>query len=388
MAKEGLILLTDLYPRVEQSLAKKENTDLIKKTIEGYLDRNMDRLTTAGPVHRILFTDIDSAPIFTAINVEPTVIQKMLKESSIIIGKHVPIMSNPFNSACVMAIRYYMLKNNEDVVRMLLTYLTLSMYPSLHKKYFRKAEPNENIMNYTINNLSNKFKIKQLGTIYHALVDTTMVCYKTNQNKLKRCSDKDILDFVQDVKTRLNSLLRKISIEFYKNHKNGNYLNLEVDNYDDDNYREADSNTFVVERLTNTVVLKLTVEGPKTNLVTIAAKFCQVSVNELRNYVETKIVGENREDIRKLVESILFLFIFDAHNHVNEVSSNKFFAYCLEMYRKSNTTDENIIKIKKILDSWLEDLGAYKKTQRLATINDFRRALFVFMVLSIQTSSH
>ncbi|MNT90802.1 hypothetical protein D3C72_2317930 [compost metagenome] len=60
----------------------------------------------------------------------------------------------------------------------------------------------------------------------------------------------------------------------------------------------------------------------------------------------------------------------------------------MEMYRKSNTTDKNIIAVKKILDEWLHDLGTYKKTQRLATINDFRRALFTFMVFSIQTTSH
>lgn len=381
------ILLTKLYPQAERRLKERDNTVMLRKSIEGYIDRNMDKLNTLGPVHRTLFGDHDTKPVFDAIGIEPGQIVAHLKESTILIGKW-PIMNNPFNTAITLALRYYMLSHNDDMAKATLTYLTLSMYPSLHHKYFRVSVPNENIMNYTINNLSNKFKIKQLGSVYAALIDTAMVCYKTNEARLKRFTDKDVLDFIQDVKTRLNSLIRKVSNEFFDNHIKGNYMNLEVDNYDEENFRESDSNSFAVERLANSVTLKLSVQGPKLQLVQIAAKFCQVSGNELRNYTETKISGDNQEDIRKLVESILFLFIFDGQNNVKEVGTNKFFAYCLEMYRKSNTTDKNIILIKKILDSWLEDLGTYKKTQRLATINDFRRALFLFMVLSIQTSVH
>jgi len=189
-----------------------------------------------------------------------------------------------------------------------------------------------------------------------------------------------------DEKTRLNSLLKKIANEFYRNSELGKYMNLDSDNLEEENYHEADSNTFAVERLTNNVVLKLVVEGPNMRLVTVAANLCKVSVSELRNYVNTMVVSENREDIRAIVESILFLYIFDSQNTIQEVNSNKFLMYCMETYKKSNTTDKNIIRIKKILDKWLENLGTYKKTQRFATINSFRRALFLFFVLSIQTT--
>jgi hypothetical protein len=381
------IIVKELYPKVEKGLSNPDNTKMLKKAIEGYLDRNMDKLTTLGPVKQTVFTDYDQKQLYNAAEVDTATIISIVKKSKVVIGKW-PVMDNPFNSASVLAIRYYMLKNNEDMVRAMLVYFTLSMYPSTHAKYYKLSEPNENIMNYTINNLSNKYKIRQMGTTYHTLIDTTLVCYTTNKDRLKRCNDKDILDFIQDVKTRQNSFMRKIANQFYIDHKEGKYLNLEVDNYDEDNFRESDSNSYAVERLTNAVTLKLSTEGPKIQLVNIAAKFCQVSVNELRNYVENKVNGNHQADIRKLVESILFLFIFDGHHTVQEVSSDRFFVYCMEMYRKSNTTDKNIIAVKKILDDWLHDLGTYKKTQRLATINDFRRALFTFIVFSIQTTSH
>lgn len=385
MANDDRVLVTELYPLVAKGLSKKENTAHLKHGIEEFLNRNMERLTTIGPIYRIVFSDYDMGHLYKAIEVSPEEVKALINKSKVIKSQW-QIMNNPFNSAIAMAIRYYKVNKNEDMARSLLIFLTMSMYPSLHFKYF-KFEPNEQIMNYTINNLSNKFKIKQTGTMYKTLIETTMVCYNTNGDKIVSASDKDIVDFIMDEKTRLNSLIKKIANEFYANEKDKKYLNSDSDNYDEDNFHEADSNTFAVERMTNNVALKLVTDGPDMRLVTISAELCQVSKSELRNYVNTMVINDNRQDIRDITESILFLYIFDSQNTIQEVNSNKFLLYCMETYKKSNTTDENIIKIKKILDSWLEDLGTYKKTQRLATINNFRRALFLFFVLSIQKTT-
>lgn len=382
---DNKILLTELYPLVEKALSKKENTVKLKQAVNDFLDRNNEKLTTLGPIYRIIFSPEDMNKLYDAIEVNPLAIKSMIKKSSVIKGQW-QIMNNPFNSAIAMAIRYYKLKKNDEMVKVLLIYLTMSMYSSLHFKYF-KYEPNVNIMNYTINNLSNKFKIKQMGTIYHALVDTTIVSDKTNSDILERGYDKDIVDYIMAVKTRLNSLLRKLSIEFYKNEKEKRYLNVDSDSYDEDNYHEADSNMYAIERITNNVVLKLIVDGPNMKHISLSAKLCRVSVNELRNYLNTMIVSSRREEIKAIIECILFLFLFDSQNTIEDINSSKFLIYCNEIYRKSNTTDKNIIKIKKILDGWLEELGTYKKTERLATINDFRKALFIFFVASIENTS-
>lgn len=376
------VLLNNLYPLMEKGLSKKENTLKLRSAIHKYIDRNTERLTTLGPVHRTIFSEDDMRILYECAEVPPDVIKNTVNMSPTIKGQW-RIMNNIFNPTIALAIRYYTVAKDNDTVKALLIYLTLSMYPSLHYKYFRVAEPNEAIMNYTINNLSNKFKIKQTGSIYGALVSTTEVCYNTNTNKIIRCTDKDVVDFIMDEKTRLNSLIKKISNEFYKNFEAKKYMNLDSDSLDDENYHETDSNIFAVERMTNNVTLKLVVDGPNMRLVELAARICKVSVSELRNYVNSMIISDNREDIRDVVESMLYLYIYGSQNNIQEVNSNKFLMYCSDMYKKSNTTDKNIIKIKKILDKWLEDLGTYKKTQRHATINSFRKALFLFFVLSI-----
>lgn len=379
-----MYILKELYPVVEKALDKKENTIMLKNAVSDYLDRNNEKLTTIGPVYQTVFSDMDKEKLYNAIELRPEKILEVLRKSPYVKADKY-ILKNPFNTGIALAIRYYTMKNNEEMVNACLIYMALAFYPSIFHKFFQ-FEPNEQIMNYTINNLSNKFKVKQLGTIYAALIDTAQGAYKLHKPRLVKGSDKDIVGFILDVKTRLNSLMRKISVEFYKVHEKNLYLNTDYDSYEEDNYHESDSNSYAVERLTNAVVLKLVVDGPNMKIVNTAAKICQVSVSELRNYVNSIVINENREKIKQIVESILFLYLFDSQNTENDIrNNNKFLLYCLEMYKKSNTTDKNIIKIKSILDEWLEDLGTYKKTQRLATINNFRRALFLFFVITIQT---
>ena len=178
-------------------------------------------------------------------------------------------------------------------------------------------------------------------------------------------------------------MIKKIAIEFYKNHKEGNYLNTELEVNEEDQFREADSSTYLVNRLSENVSLKLIIEGPPIKLINAAAKSNQVSVNELRNHITSMVNDSHKDDIKVVVESILFLFLFNSQNKAEEINSDKFLIYCLDIYKRSNTTDENIIKIKKVLDSWLDELDVYKKTQRLATINSFRKAIYTFFVMAI-----
>jgi hypothetical protein len=375
-------ILKELYPSAEKALAKKENQAHVQKMVSDYLDKNNDKLTTLGPMFRTIFSGEDKERLFNILDITPIQIKTTINNSSYIESSWKKI-ADPFFIACVMGVRYATIKNDNDLRTSFLIYLTLALYPSLHFKYF-KFQPIENIMNYTINNLSNKYKIKQMGTMYHALLDTILVSHENEKSDIIRGYDKDFIDYVNSAQARINSMMKNIADEYYKNHKNQNYLNTEEEKNTDDEFRVVDSNIFSVDKTTNQVVLKLLVDGPNIKLIDFSAKLCSVSINELRNYINSMVVGEHREEIKTIIENILFLYLYNEQNRIEEINSNKFMMYCIELYRKSNTTDKNILKIKEILDLWLKRVDIYKKTQRLATINDFRRAIFLFFVFSIQ----
>jgi hypothetical protein len=186
------------------------------------------------------------------------------------------------------------------------------------------------------------------------------------------------------MQTRLNSFLKKICNEWNNNYKSGKYLEEEFESNEEDNYREAESTIYAVSKIIDNVSMRLIIDGPPMKIITLTANNNQVSVNEMRNYLNTMINNDNRDEIRKIIEHILMLFLYDSHHSSRDINTDEFLIYCLDTYKRSNTTDQNIVAIKKILDGWLERLDVYKKTQRVATINSFRRALFMFFVLTIQ----
>lgn len=378
------VILANIYPKVEQAFTSKETQRKFSAIVASYVDRNVNRLSTAGPSKRTLFSDMERNKVYDLIDFDPKVCKAIVKQSNYIKASW-KIVNDPFNLVMMMILRYAKLNKLDQINQLAVTYLTLSMYPSLHYKYF-KFEPNEAIMQYTINNLSNKFKVKQVGNILQALVDTTALADKTYDKNIRHANDKELTDYINAYKTRLNSLIKKIRDAFEKDYRSGNYMNTERDNEDENDFKTSDSNSLLIQRIVDQVVLKLSVNGPDSHIVDISAKMNQVSVNETRNTLNQ--LTQNKDEsvnIRALCESILYLYLFNGENHVNDLNGSKFLTFCLAVYKKSNTNDENVIKVKSILDTWIEKYSeTYRKTQRVATLNNFRRALYTFFVFTLQ----
>ena len=378
------VILANIYPKVEQAFTSKETQRNFSAIVASYVDRNVNRLSTAGPSKRTLFSDMERNKVYDLVNFDPKTCKAIVKQSNYIKASW-KIVNDPFNLVMMMILRYAKLNKLDQINQLAVTYLTLSMYPSLHYKYF-KFEPNEAIMQYTINNLSNKFKVKQVGNILQALVDTTALADKTYDKNIRHANDKELTDYINAYKTRLNSLIKKIRDAFEKDYRSGNYMNTERDNEDENDFKTSDSNSLLIQRIVDQVVLKLSVNGPDSRIVDISAKMNQVSVNETRNTLNQ--LTQNKDEsinIRALCESILYLYLFNGENHVNDLNGSKFLTFCLAVYKKSNTNDENVIKVKSILDTWIEKYSeTYRKTQRVATLNNFRRALYTFFVFTLQ----
>ena len=376
------VLLKELYPKIEKSLKDPANVKKLERIIAKFVDRNSTALSAAGPMKQIMFVDKDADEYYELVGTSATEIKAMMSKSRDIYSDK-ETAKYPFNSFMPMVVRFFAVNNNDKMAKLCTMMLMLSMYPLLYRKYF-KYDPNENIMNYTIANLSGKYTIKQAGTLLAAITETATPAYELYKKDLIEGYDITVVYFAIALRTRLNSFLKNITNEFRKNHDEGRYLNTEYEVNDGENFREANASIYEVGKIVDKTVMKLIVDGPSSKLISAAAKNNQVSVNELRNYISGMIVNEKQEEIKQVVESILYIFVIDGGHNVTEINTDKFLLYCLDVYKRSNTTDKNVIAIKKILDIWLDEAGLYKKTQRLATLNNFRRALYVYFVMSIQ----
>lgn len=378
-------LLDNIYPIIKGTLEQNpKNITVLKTAVAEYLDANMSKLSSAGPTYRTLFTDNDKRILYINTGTSPELVNRVIPMSAYIKGSWRNIIL-PFNIICALTITYAKRTNNKDLAQYMLMYLTLSMYPSLHSKYF-KYGVNPQIMDYTINNLNNKYKIKQLGTIWNTLLDTAMVCDRTYTKNIIRANDKDITDYVESLKTRLNALLKKIKNEFTKNYNDKNIMSIEKDNEDQDNFSRAESNSYIIERLANSIALKIAMNGPDLKWIDISARMNSVAVNDLRTTINNLTADkQNSKEIKIVIVNILTLYLSDPKNTAADIHSNKFILTCMQIYKKSNTSDRNIIMIKKILDTWLQRYSdRYKQSNRVATLNSFRKALFTYFVFTIQ----
>jgi hypothetical protein len=239
-------------------------------------------------------------------------------------------------------------------------------------------------MNYTVSHLSNKYKYKQLKSVYSVLEDLSSVCTKTHEAKLKIGGDAEFTKYINDMHARLNDNLKNVAVEYYKNHESGNYLNVDEENNDPDSYREADNSSYIIERIVNDVITKISMYGPNLKMVSIAAKMGDVSVNEMRNIANCITNEDNINDFKQMIQSILHIYIFDMQRTDKDIRSKDYIVTMLEVYKRTGDKDINLNTIRKLLDDWVVLTGLSKRISRKATLSSFKKAMYIFAVLTIQ----
>lgn len=378
--------ITDaLYPKVQKALSNPDNLLKYKKDLDRYMAANTDKYFICGPGMRPVFTDTHKQSYLDNIGLTSADVKKAIKDSKHI-GTNWNIMNDPFNTANALATRYFAEKKNKEYIKWSQWYLLIALYPSLHYKYF-KYNTNEACMAYTINNMSDKFKIRQLKSLWATLCDLIEIAYNLHEERILTGKDIAYVKYVQDVHTRINSLLKNIADKYYENYEQQKFVETEFESFEEDNYHEANSTSYDIDRLTNNCLTQLILHGSDMKLVEIAAKTSQVSVNELRTCMSKIINDTHKDGIKTVIENILFLFLFntDGEPHsTRDVGTNTFMIYCLQVYKRSNTTNKNVVAIKSTIDGWLIETGIVSKKSRTATVLCFKKAFFTFFVMSIQ----
>lgn len=392
MAKTAVAKFGDT---IKQSLSTKEGYALYKNTIDRHIANNHEIYSAPYPLKAPVFYTKEQDAMFMAMGVDKEVMAEHIKAMAKVDSRwKIQGVNHALNLASCLTLRYFTELKDEKQIINALSYFICFQYTLLYHKYwgrsFKKSGPPESVMMYAVNNMSDKFRLRSVGTLWGLLYETTRGCYDYHRAKIKGGEDEDFVRFIADARTRLNNILKAISHEFYEAYTKKNYMQTEADIMDEENYHEVDNNTQVVERITNKVLTNLIVNGPDARIVELSAKSATVSVNQFRNYCSILIREDHREDIRTIIECLLYMYL-NAEDEVHTIQgiySNDFMVYCLKIYKKAHCLDENVIRIKAILDNWLIELGIHspKAKSMNTTTSNFRRALYFFMVASIMSS--
>lgn len=389
--KKTYIIINELYPYIEKALSIPQKDKEFKYLVGKFVDKNNQKLHTSGPQYLIPFADNDKAEFLKIFDLDiktiNIIVEKVIKE---IKGTNSNtdfklLKNNPIFWVFYCCIRYYTLKKDEKSVNTALIIYALSVYPSIFSKYFKYEVSNPACMQYTMDNITNKFIIKQQGHIYGALTYSIKQSYNFLKSSFANPDDKEIIRFIQRIRNDQNSMIKKICDQYQKNFAKGLRVNLTKDSFDntvimDDIY----NNTSVVELITRKVLTPIINNGVDLKRAELCSKLTQISISDTRYYLSKIITLEQTDNVEKFIESILFLYLYEDKKDENEINSPSFLIWASELFRKTNSNNDNIKKIKLLLDKWGEISGVHEKFKREASRVNYKKAIFFYFILSIQ----
>lgn len=383
------IIKDELYPKIDAVLSTDQGKRNFNNIIGRYVSRNNDKLTTSGPQYLIPFTMKDKQEYFDLFSVSDTEVAALVDKITKQVNDKANwrlFKNNPIFFIFYCCIRYATLAKDAKLLNSALIAMALSVYPSIFAKYFR-YEPNPNIMQYTIDNLSNRFIIKKSNHIFGTLTYSIQSSWKFHEKDFSRGADQDVIRFIQRIRNDQNSLLKKIANAYQTNYKKGLFVTTQVDAYDDNINVDNVNNTNKVEALSNKIVLSMLTNGVDLRIADFASNAAQVSKLDLRNYISLIINEKESETMKEFISSILFLYLYTDSHEPDDIRSKEFIGYALQLFKKTNSKDKNVTNIKTTLDKWGTSSGIYRKFSRSATRVDYTKAIFMYFILSIQMYS-
>lgn len=371
------LLMNKAYPKM--NLTNNENA--IKSICGKFMQINQDALSSTGPQKQIYFTKEVQTSLMELFNQDDKEINAIMKESKGFIDGAMTI--NPFNVSCAMSIRWAIEHKKEKLKTNLIFILAMFYYPLLYRKYFT-YDPNPSIMEYTISNMTNKYKVKQYG-LFRSLQDTIANCVQHHQQGLLKGDDIEFTKFLNACRTRMNQFFNNIKGQYEDARLNNHAILLRTTDTSGEEFLYAENDSFIIDQTTqntvNNIILKL---DNNIALIKYAANINKVSENEMKNYL-WKLVNRKTasQEIKTVVECLIRNFIQDQKMKAELIRGQNFFNKSMEMFKGGIV---RYPQVQGVLEKWNAELGVNEDYRRIPTRTQYKRAFYTFIVLSVSAS--
>lgn len=386
-ATDTYVFRDALYAQIHTVLSNDQMDRKFKQLVGNFIDKNNSKLRTPGPQYMIAFRDDDKKHFYDVLGInEKEVIELIVKITSTMNGSNFHYLrKNPILWIFFLCIRHYTLKKDAKGLNTVLAIYALATYPAIFDSYFQYEVSDPGCMAYTIDNLTQKFIFKQQGHLFGALTFSIQQSYKFLQSGIIDASDKEAIRFIQRIRNDQNSLIKKIARQYYENKRKGLTIGSALDTGDTGEIIDSYVNdTSQVEMVVRSIVLPIITNGINLSYVEACAKMAQISISEVRFYL-SKIITENQANtIEKFIEAVLFLWLYDEKKTKKEINSSEFLVWSSQLFRKTNSNNANIARIKDTLNKWGDVSGLHKKFTREASRVNYKKAIFFYFILCIQ----
>ena len=388
MQKNGASIRDNIYSDIDNTL--KTSLNAYKNVITEFLAERNKELFSILPIDRIYYRDSDRKKMLDCLKVDQNKINNAITNTYYGEMRNFnPVAAkDPLTVAMMCVIRHFIMTNNTKDAEMASIYLAFSgkFYPSIHFASYQKFLPTDYIMEYVVNNsLNNKFILKSQGSVFGAVSLMTKKWLESYIKKFKVFEDEDIVYMILQLHSRIRSFMINIARAYYKAYENKDYMVYNSDNLSpEDNggkYHLATSDSFKAEKFVQKTMTYFVSSGIDYRLCKMASNE-NVTTEEIKSIMETILNDkQNIVSIRRIVSILVYSYFAESKD--KNVLTLKFVAYCVTP--KPNSKDPNIIELKDTIDGWLMmSSSLYKKRKhRLATKNNYQRALLMYIAMSI-----
>lgn len=368
--------------------------------IANYLNKAMDVLCTKNVGLHLIYTSSMENDLYDTCSVEKSEIMRIIK-SSYNIKQTIQDATNPiYNFLMILSCFYkqheaeimkkYKLKTSP--AEFVLIYLGLRIYSISQRQIFHH-EPNERVMDYTIDHLSGKFDILKYDNVYALIEDYVKTNNSALEADLSYIEDKDIHEWVSKLIHRYKNICKNVYREFIKNYNSQNiYTNDAITAKNEEGktfYTQTSSasndvllvttkyaNALMGESVVREDIIKLAIKrGATVNPVKLTSL-----VNEIIHDKETT------ERLTNIVKNIISFWIVSCGKSAENIHSLEFIKSAVLIYAMSNTKNEYILDVKKILTEAIQKYGASLiDVTKGTTVNAYKQDVYLYIVFYMAT---
>lgn len=389
--KENYYLRDNLQNRyIKNVLVKSKTKDQLIEFTGRFLDEHANQLSTPGPIHMFTFGEKEMAPIYAMFGVNPDMLIEMyfhmIDEAffgniSLFISGWVK--KSP-HKLLITAILIDALQNGYDDIVTCCEYLwAFSEYPILYRQFW-KTGVKEDVMNYTIEHLGTKYKVKKVKNLQGLLkYDAHASIFPTMVDRLKSGVDNAYTDLMQRMRNQMKNTFKNISKAYYDNDKENASQHSKSSQFDDGSLADQEGHTTNIAQVVDKTVSKFNTETVNASMAGVAADGSQVDKDNLIGYLN-QISSSKNNRINRLIENIITSY-FNKNPTSTSVGSAEFLNFGLALYRSIGTSKDPMYQeIKSILNYWIYDIINIKQFyQREGTWIVYTRAVFNYMILMI-----
>lgn len=374
---------------IESSLKQTRNVTAIRQVFNEILGRNNESLSSAVPDKAVWIDSRQEKKYFEILNINKEDIVNAIKDSSYISDEWLTIR-NPMYISLILCIFYFNNNKKHDMVSLSMFMLSLYMYKNVRSKYFaRTSENTSKVMNFTLSRLSKHHDLRVCGSIMKVIGkknESYIGLWLNDRSGDVKGTVKDeiICKMVNDNHRRYETFFNNFYSEFKKDLVNGNYMNVDEDIDDGENFIESDNVSFTVERLTQKVVNRFILStAPSHTLLKFASERGGCSINNLRT-MHSYLINGHEKEFEMITRLILQGYLFEKRNQKEDIKTPDFVIEMLKYYKKQEVNNTNLVNLKSNVNKVFEESGLAAKVTRRASQDDCRRSIYLYIVTYIR----